>query len=310
MRKFGPTPARPPAPTLHQLPLLDALLRESLDPAYAEAAARRRERERSGAARQGAAGRPQAHLLAVFGVVLVAVVAGLAIGQQRASAPDAAKARTNLIREITSRTALVDFLTKSEAILRDQTGAKRDQLLNASREGAALANQIRGLDAATGATVLKGSGIVVRMADAKADTTSADGSVGGSAGRIQDRDIQEVVNQLWASGAKGIAINGIRLTAQTAIRTAGDAILVDFRAQSSPYVIDVVGTDAKLQSTFNHSAVAARFSAWTQLYGLGFSVSRDRSITLPAAAPTAARHATAVAPLTSKSSAPSGEPSP
>ena len=42
-------------------------------------------------------------------------------------------------------------------------------------------------------------------------------------------------------GAQAIAINGVRLTSVTAIRTAGEAILVDYRPLEPPYRIDAVG---------------------------------------------------------------------
>lgn len=300
--KFGPAPERPAAPTVHTLPLLDALLRDSLDPAYGEATARRKRAEAAGAKPPS---RSSAHWVAVIGVALVSVVAGLAIGQQRASAPDAAKTRANLIREINSRTDLVAFLTKSADALRADTATRRDALLNDTRAGADLTELVRQLDAATGSTVLKGGGLKVTMSDATADNKGTAGT--GEEGKIQDRDVQDVVNALWAAGAKGIAINGIRLTAQTAIRTAGEAILVDFRPQSSPYEISAVSTVDGFANAFSSSDTAQRFDAWSQLYGLGFSLDRSKNLTLPAAAPSAPRHATALTPLPSKSA--SGAPS-
>ena len=296
--RFGPAPVQPPAPTVHHVPLLDALLRESLDPAYADATARRLAAEASGV---GTPVRPNGHWLAVVGVGLVAIVAGLAIGQQRASAPDAAKARVTLIREINNRTDLVTFLTRAADTLRADTAARRDALFADTQAGMDLAGEIRTLDEVTGATVITGAGLVVKMSDAPKGTRSADGSTAsGGEGQILDRDIQDVVNALWASGARGIAINGIRLTAQTAIRTAGEAILVDTQPQSSPYVIQAVGAVENFQSAFPASAVAQRFDAWRQLYGLGFDIAHSKTVSLPAAAPTAPHHATALAPLPSK----------
>ena len=48
-------------------------------------------------------------------------------------------------------------------------------------------------------------------------------------GRVIARDLQIVVNGLWASGAEAISVNGQRLTSKAAIRFAGQAILVDYR---------------------------------------------------------------------------------
>ena len=43
------------------------------------------------------------------------------------------------------------------------------------------------------------------------------------------RDLQIVVNGLWASGAEAVSVNGQRLTSKAAIRFAGQAILVNYR---------------------------------------------------------------------------------
>lgn len=48
------------------------------------------------------------------------------------------------------------------------------------------------------------------------------------------RDVVFVVNALWAAGAEAIAVNGQRLSSRTAIRFAGDAILVNFRPLVPP----------------------------------------------------------------------------
>ena len=48
-------------------------------------------------------------------------------------------------------------------------------------------------------------------------------------GQVTDHDLQTVVNALWAAGARAIWVGGVRLGPQTAIRTAGQTILVDFR---------------------------------------------------------------------------------
>lgn len=298
-----PLPPRPPAPTLHSIPLLDVLLRDALDPGYAEATARREAAEAAGAPSRRLASRT----IGLVGLVALAILGAVAIGQQRASAPDAARARSRLATEVTQRTQLVDFLTKQVEALRAQTATARDAALAQSRAGAEVTDLVRSLEDETGASPMSGPGLNVRLADA------AHPVAGGSTrdeGRIQDRDVQDVVNALWAAGARGVAVNGIRLTAQTAIRTAGEAILVDFRPQVSPYVVSAVGDSNGLQVSFAGSPVAQRFATWTQLYGLGFNVSRSSSIKLSAAAPTAPRHARALTPLPSASGAADTAPSP
>ena len=87
------------------------------------------------------------------------------------------------------------------------------------------------LGLASGTLPVEGPGLVVRLDDAPPDDAVEDPLRGGTPvdGRVQDRDLQDLVNGLWAAGAEAISINDVRLTALTAIRSAGDAVLVDFR---------------------------------------------------------------------------------
>jgi uncharacterized protein YlxW (UPF0749 family) len=101
---------------------------------------------------------------------------------------------------------------------------------------------------------------------------------------VLDRDLQATVNSLWSAGAEAVAINGERLTSQSAIRQAGDAILVDFSPVSPPYRVDAIGDPVALETGFASSPTAGRLRSYTQLYGLRFGYSRQGSLALPAAA--------------------------
>src|SRR5206468_3747517 len=93
---------------------------------------------------------------------------------------------------------------------------------------------------------VKGPGLEVVLRDPPVRSTSASagraGSVPINAGHIlTDRDVRSVVNQLWANGAEAISVNGIRLTPTSAIRFAGQAVLVDFQPITSPYTVRAIG---------------------------------------------------------------------
>ena len=49
------------------------------------------------------------------------------------------------------------------------------------------------------------------------------------------------MNGLWSVGAEAIAVNGQRLTAQSAIRSAAGAILVNYRPLKPPYRVEAIG---------------------------------------------------------------------
>jgi uncharacterized protein YlxW (UPF0749 family) len=68
---------------------------------------------------------------------------------------------------------------------------------------------------------------------------------------IHDVDILKVTNELRASGAEEIAVNGHRLTARSAIRCVGPVVQVDRSAVSSPFRIQAIGNKETLASAMN-----------------------------------------------------------
>lgn len=260
--------------------LLVDLSVDSLDPGYAAAAARRRA--------AGSTDRPRWPLVAltVLAATLVIVVAAV---QTRASAPATAKSRSALIAAVNRQSATVDRLEKSIAALSAEQAALRDASLESTSAGAALSRRIAAAELALGNVPVAGPGLRVTLGDASAASGDS---------RVLDRQLQDVVNALWKAGAEAIAVNGERLTAQSAIRQAGDAILVDFRPLVSPYVVSAVGPAVDLETQFGASRTAARMRGLSQLYGLRFDYARAGRLTLPAAPEATLRYASP-APATS-----------
>ncbi|MDX6362267.1 MAG: hypothetical protein QOC85_1270, partial [Streptomyces sp.] len=102
-------------------------------------------------------------------------------------------------------------------------------------------------------------------------------------GRVRDRDMQRVVNGLWQSGAEAISINGQRLTALSAIRAAGDAILVDNRPLVPPYTVLAVGDGKRLSTKFQDSADGQYLHALHENFDIRTSISVEDDVRLPAA---------------------------
>jgi uncharacterized protein YlxW (UPF0749 family) len=216
-------------------------------------------------------------------VVLVLALAGAlfatsAIATHRGAAA-AKRDRRQLVQQIDQRTAESDQLQRQLDSLRAQVAAARDAALSASDRGSALQAQIAQLETVGGGQAVEGSGVEVTLDNAK-DTSNPDSA---SLGIIYDRDIQAVVDALFASGAEAIAVNGQRLTTRTAIREAGDAILVDYRPLAPPYRIDAIGPP-DLRDVFLKTQTGTLYENWRQVYGLGFSVDSRARLTLPSAA--------------------------
>ena len=93
-----------------------------------------------------------------------------------------------------------------------------------------------------------------------------------------------MVNELWAVGAEAISVNDIRLTPTSAIRFAGEAVLVDFEPISPPYVIRAIGNADRLDTGFAASDVASRYQTLAGVEGIGFSFDERSRLQLPGAA--------------------------
>ena len=211
-----------------------------------------------------------AGVLAVLGFLLVTSV-NSARADRRASEPR----KLELIRIIEARRSQVGDLDAAVAELRGQVaGAERVEARKSAAIATATETATR-LAIAAGTVAVRGRGVQVRLADSDREARSPDDA---SAGRIHDVDVQLVVNALLAAGAEALAINGNRLVATTAIRSAGDTLVVNFRPLRPPYRIDAIGADL---AKFNDSEIAERFRRWEKLFGLSYAASRQDKLTVP-----------------------------
>jgi len=272
--------------------LLEAMS-NPLDPGYALAAQRRTPRGRS----------------SIMITLLLALLAGLLATVAAAHLrPDGGQVRTQRMRleqEIERRTRLVDQRQKANEALRAQIARIQEQALQGG-SGAALAARARELGLVSGELPVTGPGLRYTIADAPSATAVGQDprDTDTSQGQVLDRDLQIIVNGLWAAGAEAIAINGERLTTLSAIRSAGQAILVDFRPLVPPYVVEAIGDPAHLQAGFASDMAGAYVQSLRDNYGIQVSVSSQRSLTLPGAGSLVLR--SAHPPVTSP--APSGSP--
>ena len=266
--------------------LLTNLLEHSLDEGYAEAAARR-------AAGEGRPSRKGWVLAA--GLVMIGLLLATAALQVRNRAPAAAQARDALAREIAQRTAATDRLESDLQRLRESVTAAREDALSLTTSGSELAARLTDLEVVTGAGAVRGPGLVIHLEDADSATTdgSADPRAGEKAteGRVTDRDLQTIVNEVWAAGAEAVAVNGQRLTSLSAIRSAGQAILVDFRPLSPPYDVVAVG-DSKTMRSRLVDGFGGSYLQVLRNYGIVYTVKTRDGVRLPAAAGLPVRYAT------------------
>ncbi|WP_405896764.1 DUF881 domain-containing protein [Streptomyces sp. NBC_00727] len=272
-RSTAPPSKRPDASML----LLTNVMEHSLDDGYAEAAARREADGRSGMPRT-----LKAKLGFAACLVLAALVVTLGAAQARVTAPVLAKERQELIDRIDAETAAADTLETQVEEVRDDVSKRQRKALQ--EHGGDQGELVALL---SGATPVQGPGIKVVVDDAE-DTDQGGGgpretSGFSDTGRVRDRDMQRVVNGLWESGAEAISINGQRLTALSAIRAAGDAILVDNRPLVPPYTVLAVGDGKKVAAAFRDSADGRYLQSLKDSFAIRTAISVQEKLSLPAA---------------------------
>ncbi|MDH6629980.1 uncharacterized protein YlxW (UPF0749 family) [Streptomyces sp. LBL] len=271
------TPTRAPRPDA-SMSLLTNVMDHSLDDGYAEAAARKKA--------EGAGGLPKtlrAKLGLAAGLVLAALVVTVGAAQARVAAPVVAKEREELIDRIDRETEAADKLESSVDALRDDVSTRQREAL---KSGDGDQAELMGL--LSGATEVRGPGVKLVVDDAKEASTGGDGDPRETAGfsdtgRVRDRDMQRVVNGLWASGAEAVSVNGQRLTALSAIRAAGEAILVDNKPLVPPYTVLAVGDGKRLSTRFQNSADGLYLHALQENFGIRTAISVEGGLRLPAA---------------------------
>jgi uncharacterized protein YlxW (UPF0749 family) len=260
--------------------LITNVMDHSLDDGYAEAAARRKAHGEAG----GVPKTLRAKLGLAAGLVLAALVVTVGAAQAHVAAPVVAKERQELINRIDSETSSADKLEGDVDKLRDDVSARQRAALEKSG-GSGQADLVGVL---SGATAVHGPGVKLVVNDAKEASSGQAGnpretSGFSDTGRVRDRDMQRVVNGLWASGAEAISINGQRLTTLSAIRAAGDAILVDNKPLVPPYTVLAVGDGKKLSTRFQDSADGLYLHALEENYGIRTGISTQNDVRLPAA---------------------------
>ena len=131
-----------------------------------------------------------------------------------------------------------DLQQRKQDLLVEETDVsqKVTQYLRSSDDTAAQVSQLQHeatvLGQRTGAVPLTGPGIRV---------TIREQSSGASPSMLADEDLLLLLNDLWASGAEVISLNGIRLGDSTPVYRAGLNVRVGGKVTTMPLVIDAIG---------------------------------------------------------------------
>ncbi len=251
-----------------------ALLEEVLDPpvgpGYHSAAAARQE---AGLPASSGSSTPLMFVTALALGVLVTVSAVTL----RAPDPVAAETRAQLVTRIEAAQAAGDETSERVEELRSEILALEQQQV-LTDQGPVAEQAITDAGLQVGAQAVRGPGVVVHLQDAPAGD-SAPGEA-GKGERVNARDIQHVVNGLWSAGAEAVSVNQHRLTSTSAIRFAGEAIIVDFRGLAPPYEVRAIGDPVRLAQETSAGMTGAYLNELRNQLGIRAEVSTQEEITI------------------------------
>jgi uncharacterized protein YlxW (UPF0749 family) len=250
-----------------RLNLIDQITRASVASDYADVPDQR-----------PAGSRRQRVLVAGVALGLAGFVLALGISERVLNDPVVNDQRSALVDRIVAADTRNEALIEDVAASRAELNAAREDYLRATVEGAQLAAQIQALELVTGYAPVEGPGAVVTLTDAPAKEGEEDADVE----RVLDSDIQRAVNGLWSVGAEAIAVNGQRLTAQSAIRSAAGAVLVNYRPLKPPYRVEAIGSPG-LEQRFQGTADAKELGSVSEQFGIGLATSSEDTLRLRSA---------------------------
>lgn len=262
--------------------LLLRLMENPLDSDYARAAERR----------EAGNGRGGRHRGALFAALLcVGALTSVAVAQAREQ-PISNEQRTRLAAEIEEHTARTDGLQQRLAEVRRDTAELRAARLAKTERGQRTRERLRTLELSAGVVPVTGPGLAVTLADApSSDEGLGPSGAATSRDRVLDHDLQLLVDALWGAGAEAIGVNGQRVTSLTAIRSAGEAILVNYRPVKPPYRVTAIGDPDALRSGLAGSTAGRRFHTLRANLGIRFRVEKRGEMHLPGASGASLRYA-------------------
>lgn len=127
-----------------------------------------------------------------------------------------------------------------------------------------------------------GPGLEVTLSDAANEFIPDEGATVNDL-VVHQQDVDAVVNALWRGGAEAIAVQGVRLAADTPVRCVGNVILVGTRSYAPPYVISAIGDPQALSASLDRDERISDYRYYAAKYQMGWSVASLESMVLPPA---------------------------
>jgi uncharacterized protein YlxW (UPF0749 family) len=134
--------------------------------------------------------------------------------------------------------------------------------------------------APAGLTAVHGPGVEVILDDAPGQPAGV--QVDPNQLVVHQSDLQAVVNALWAGGAEAMSVAGQRVIATSAVRCVGNTLLLNGEVFSPPFRVAAIGPSATMLKKLSASPGVTLFREAAGYYGLGYTVSTESRVDLPA----------------------------
>jgi uncharacterized protein YlxW (UPF0749 family) len=238
---------------------------------------------------------------------LLGFVVAVSVVDLREEAAGADRPRALLEQEVREVRERTDGLEDRRTLLEGQIAEAQGEVLDTADEGSA--ERLGEYETAGAGIALGGPGVVLTLEDS-APLPSRPGAGPGTVNRVTDGDVQIAVNGLWAAGAEAVSVNGQRVGVTTAIRTAGSAVLVDFRPLSPPYEITALGDPEQLRAGVEDAETGAYLSEISTRFGIKVSWTAGEELTVPARSLGTLREASPLEDGAAQDAAPEAAPTP
>ncbi len=162
----------------------------------------------------------------------------------------------------------------------DKLQAELDQYMKGAEASQVASDRLKRAQLQAGLTPIEGPGLEITLDDSKQAVANGDDV---DKYIIHEQYLRALVNALWNSKAEGVAINGQRLTANSAIYCTGTVITINDEIETPPYKIEAIGDSEKLSKSVEVvEKLVIGLDEYVQLYGITFKEDSVKDIRLPA----------------------------
>lgn len=170
----------------------------------------------------------------LLGFLLALQFKSVKIHKEESSAPTRAEQLTELLLEEQERN---DELNAQLDLYKNENEEFRKQAEQSGDYTKVLGERLKRAEILSGQRAVHGPGITVTLSD----STLPNNTIDQNAFVVHDTDLLRVINELRASGAEAISLNGERILLTSEIRCAGPVVSVNNRKYNIPFVISAIG---------------------------------------------------------------------